>query len=177
MKKKGNWKLVVGIILCVSALSSFANGGEGGFITLVFGAILIGWWYLQNKEAEERAKAAAVKEDEIDFDDFDDEFLTIEEFKVAGVTFDNDDGSSRQEILKNIVDNGGSADATFKEYEFNGKPAIAVYADGKCIGSIPRGSAKKVRSLIAKDLSAIISANKFVNEEGKEIYYAEVTFI
>ena len=180
MKKQGTWKLVVGIILCVSALSSFANGGEGGFITLVLGAALIGWWYLQNKEAEERAKAAAVKEDKIDFDDFDDfddEPLTIEEFKVAGVTFNNDDGSSRQEILKNIVDNGGSADATFKEYEFNGKPAIAVYADGKCIGSIPRGSAKEVRSLIAKDLSAIISANKFVNEEGKEIYYAEVTFI
>ena len=48
MKKKGTWKLVVGIILCVSALSSFANGSEGGFITLVFGAILIGWWYLHN---------------------------------------------------------------------------------------------------------------------------------
>ena len=174
MKKQGTWKLVVGIILCVSALSSFANGGEGGFITLVLGAALIGWWYLQNKEAEERAKAATAKEAEIDFDD---EFLTVEEFKVTGVTFDNDDGSSRQEILKSIVDNGGSADATFKEYEFNGKPAIAVYADGKCIGSIPRGSAKEVRSLIAKDLSAIISANKFVNEEGKEIYYAEVTFI
>lgn len=177
MKKQGTWKLVVGIIFCISALSSFANGEEGGFAALVLGVILIGWWYLQNKEAEERAKAAAAKEAEIDFDDFDDEFLTVEEFKVAGVTFNNDDGSSRQEILKNIVDNGGSADATFKEYEFNGKPAIAVYADGKCIGSIPRGSAKEVRSLIAKDLSAIISANKFVNEEGKEIYYAEITFM
>ena len=177
MKKKGNWKLVVGILFVLGSLSLFGDGSGDGFIGLAIGALLIGWWYLQNKEAEERAKAVAVKEDKIDFDDFDDEFQTIEEFKVAGVTFDNDDGSSRQEILKNIVDNGGSADATFKEYEFNGKPAIAVYADGKCIGSIPHGSAKEVRSLIAKDLSAIINADKFVNEEGKEIYYAEVTFI
>lgn len=56
MKKKGTWKLVVGILFVLGSLSLFGDGSGDGFIGLVIGALLIGWWYLQNKEAEERAK-------------------------------------------------------------------------------------------------------------------------
>ena len=165
MKKKGTWKLVVGIILCVSALSSFANGGEGGFITLVFGAILIGWWYLQNKEAEAVAKKAAEKEAAKSY-----------KFKVVGVTHNNDDGTSRQEALKAVYDFGGIAAVTFQEYTFEGMPALYILANDRCVGNVAAECVMEVRALIAKGRCATINVDKFKNEDKETIYYASIKF-
>lgn len=165
MKKKGNWKLVVGIILCLSAISAFVNGGEGGFITLVIGAGLIGWWYLQNKEAEAVAKEAAEKEAAKSY-----------KFKVVGVTHNNDDGSSRQEALKAVYDFGGIAAVTFQEYTFEGMPALYIFANDRCVGNVAAECVMEVRALIAKGRGATINVDKFKNEDKETIYYANIKF-
>lgn len=55
-------------------------------------------------------------------------------FRLAGVTFENDDGSSRQKILGNMKD---SELVKLKEYSFENKTAIGVYTeDEKQIGNI-----------------------------------------
>lgn len=57
--------------------------------------------------------------------------------KVVGVSFDNDDGSSRQEILSTIFD----GEALLLEYfEYEIEPAYAVKtALGEQIGNLPKG--------------------------------------
>lgn len=61
--------------------------------------------------------------------------------KVAGVTFNNDDGTDRQLILRKLHfrDNPFSkyVDVEIKQYEFKGSPAYGVYANDMQIGNIP----------------------------------------
>lgn len=61
--------------------------------------------------------------------------------KVAGVTFNNDDGTDRQLILRKLHfrDNPFSkyVDVEIKQYEFKGSPAYGIYANDMQIGNIP----------------------------------------
>lgn len=61
--------------------------------------------------------------------------------KVAGVTFNNDDGTDRQLILHKLHfrDNPFSkyVDVEIKQYEFKGSPAYGIYANDMQIGNIP----------------------------------------
>lgn len=63
------------------------------------------------------------------------------EIKVAGVTFKNDKGLTRQTILRKIHFNDKPFDEYVElglhEYEFDGKPAFGVYANNMQIGNIP----------------------------------------
>lgn len=64
------------------------------------------------------------------------------EFKVAGVTFTNDDNVPRQDILQAIQEKkkpfDKRLDVMLEEYSFEGEPAISVNVNGHCIGSIPK---------------------------------------
>ena len=53
MKNKGKWKLIVGIMCLLGAMSAIADGTEGAFESLVVGALLIAWWYLPRKAAKQ----------------------------------------------------------------------------------------------------------------------------
>lgn len=53
--RKVNWKLVLGIMCIMGAMSAFADGTEGGFESLVAGALLIAWWYLPGRKASKNA--------------------------------------------------------------------------------------------------------------------------
>ena len=53
--------------------------------------------------------------------------------KVVGVTFKNDDGTDRQEILATVY-TGDALD--LKPYKYNGAPAMAVMHANGCIGNI-----------------------------------------
>ncbi len=61
---------------------------------------------------------------------------------VAGTTFTNDDGSSRQELLKKIRYRGApyrtDPDIRLEKVQYDGEDAIAVYADANQIGWIPK---------------------------------------
>jgi hypothetical protein len=110
-------------------------------------------------------------------------------FRVAGVTFDNDDGTSRQEILRALKFGDApyaedldpdDLDVTIEETTWNGELAYAVLANGYQIGNVPKASITKVKN--AKDHVAtcsvtsarIIGGGK--DEDGNRISYGcEVT--
>lgn len=61
--------------------------------------------------------------------------------KIAGVTFNNDDGVSRQLILRKLHFHDSPfneyADVEIKQYDFNGQSAFGVYVNNMQIGNIP----------------------------------------
>lgn len=56
--------------------------------------------------------------------------------KVAGVTFNNSDGTSRQKLLASLGE--GWHKATLKHVVFDGKPAIEVRINKLFVGYVPR---------------------------------------
>lgn len=73
-----------------------------------------------------------------------DDFLT----KVKGVTFRNDDGTSRQEILSCCL-RGESV--YFRQFIYNGKPAYAVISDHGQIGNLSADLAESFDSRYGRD--------------------------
>lgn len=64
--------------------------------------------------------------------------------KVAGVTFRNEDGTSRQKILADICP--GEA-VSFEYYEYQGAPAYSVNWCGQQIGNLPADLARDLHDL------------------------------
>ena len=78
-------------------------------------------------------------------------------YKVAGVTFPNDDGEDRQQILKELFDEALECgdelyDTELEEYEFEGKPAIRVLFDRKDVGNIPAADVNNVLDMMKKGI-------------------------
>ena len=96
---------------------------------------------LKHKKAEEEAQAAAQREE---WESLHGRFKT----SLAGVTFDNDDGTSRQKLLKDFKARGGQADLELEEYEYKGSPAIRVLIDGECVGNIPKNRVDELRAIM-----------------------------
>lgn len=63
--------------------------------------------------------------------------------KVVGVTYNNEDGTSRQKILQAIKAKeppfNGNVHYSLFVYTYEGSPAVAVLANGMMIGNVPRG--------------------------------------
>ena len=93
-------------------------------------------------------------EDDLDEEDFDEDDLDEEddpdeyEFKVVGVTFANDDGTNRQELLRKIKSREepfkGFINYSLKVYSYEGKTAVAVLANGIMIGNVPKENAENI---------------------------------
>lgn len=96
---------------------------------------------LKRKKAEEEARAAAQREE---WESLHGRFKT----SLAGVTFDNDDGTSRQKLLKDFKARGGQADLELEEYEYKGSPAIRVLVDGECVGNIPKNRVDELLAIM-----------------------------
>ncbi len=75
--------------------------------------------------------------------DYDDEI----HLDVVGESFDNDDGTSRQEIIEKHVKVGTPVE--FRFYAFKGQPACAVLVDGKQIGNIAKKEVKSLRDILS----------------------------
>lgn len=59
--------------------------------------------------------------------------------KVVGVTFANEDGTERQEILEELDDVPGyMIEVELDPYTYHGEPAVRVFADGQQIGNIDK---------------------------------------
>lgn len=128
----------------------------------------------QAQEAEEAA--AAARRDE--WERTHGRFVT----NIAGVTFDNDDGSSRQKILKGIMNRGGEGEVTLEEYTYKGHPAVHVLIDGACIGNIPKDRVPEARELMDKEITAArLDVEKFRPEDDEDrpavIYRADLTMV
>lgn len=101
-------------------------------------------------------------------------------FPVAGVTFNNEDGSSRQEILRELCEGplaGVDENCWMNPYLYNGEMALAVIAGGGCVGNIRKNDVQKVRDCIAASRhGARLEAELFETDDGREIYRADVIF-
>ena len=65
------------------------------------------------------------------------------ETNIVGVTYNNDDGSSRQELLKTLKNN---EQLHLQEYVFNGKPAYYVLnSNNKCLGNLSQDIANNLK--------------------------------
>lgn len=100
------------------------------------------------------------------------------ETKVAGVTFDNPDRSSRQKILKALSEDPDADDyeITLHPFSFQGKDAFYVYVEDHCIGTIPAMCVKKIKEIYPKTDNIELTISDFENEGEKTIYAARLTF-
>ena len=98
-------------------------------------------------------------------------------FPVAGVTFQNEDKTDRQKILREIVlNNDGIAEVSFSENEKLGDDSgIEVITEYGCVGFVRRSDKAKIRRFFDKTThSVFLSAERFENDEGQKIYRADV---
>ena len=72
-------------------------------------------------------------------------------FRVAGTTFENDDGTSRQEILQHLkfgdapwADDPDDLTAELEETEYQGETAFNVLVNGYQVGCVPQTSIRQV---------------------------------
>lgn len=100
---------------------------------------------LARQEAREREEAEKKAAEERRQAEIQEEIRLYESFtfKIAGVTFKNKDRHSRQTILRKLKFgdypfNGGIVDLEFKEYEFDGEPAVGVFLAGEQVGNIAK---------------------------------------
>lgn len=103
-----------------------------------------------------------------------DEYTT----KVAGVTFDNNDGTNRQKHLaKFYLDHHGAAygEGSLLRYYYEGSPAIYVLLEGKIIGNIPADEVENVLEIIDQIDDVSVYVSRFYAEDDMLIYFARVT--
>lgn len=104
-------------------------------------------------------------------------------FRVAGVTFNNG-RKTRQAILRKIKWNDEPFDGfinwTLDKYDYEGSPAVGVYANGEQIGNVPKdildfvlNNWERIRRVYNVDISGGGTDN-----EGKQINFgAKVTLV
>lgn len=99
-------------------------------------------------------------------------------YNIAGVTFANDDGISRQDILKELVGHEKKAKCSIVEYSYNGEQAFKVVVNGQTIGNIRRDDIPFLGSHYNKVISVTgLLIDNFINDYGEEIYRAEITVV
>ena len=126
----------------------------------------------QRKEEHDR-RMEAYRQQRKEYLSTHDEIVT----RIAGVTFDNDDRSSRQKILKAIYDDPDSdlGRASLQKYEYNGEPAYHVLFEGRCVGNIPADTVEEVEAIESRIEDLTLEVSTFENEDDKTIYRAELT--
>ena len=116
MTKKKVILLVVAALFAVSGLTALPSGNITGGVGCIVIAAVCAYFGLKKKSAGKEngnrtpAPAAASGSRVLD---------TIRT-KVVGVTFNNEDGENRQDILSKM---SGSEDITVEKYTYNGEPA------------------------------------------------------
>jgi hypothetical protein len=83
---------------------------------------------------------------------------------VAGVTYNNADGSSRQETIQKM--SPGDV-LSFNATKFNGEPAIELYYKEKMIGYLPKAEARINYQRIKNELLFDIVVETVVEKNGQ----------
>lgn len=92
-------------------------------------------------------------------------------FNIAGVTFANEDGRNRQDLLKEVLASGCDGDLTFEEFEYNGKPAVRiVYNDDFILGNVPARDVKKFLEICDKISHVDLDIKSFTPEDVDDDY-------
>lgn len=168
---------IIAAVLLVTAIGMFIDteAEKGGAAVALIGAVVlgvIGFVRYKNKDkaaaravekAENNARAAAAARC----------FRT----KAAGVTYKNDDGSSRQDILR-ASDRKGDAWATvpgkLERTAYEGEPAFKIIIGRNCIGVIPKTDVEKVLEIYGKITKVEVTPDEFWSDEGKRVMRADI---
>lgn len=138
----------------------------------------------KKKQAAARAAAARLAADRATVAAADSGSIT---FRVAGVTFENNDGTSRQEILRHLkfgdapwADDPEDLTATLEETEYEGEQAFAVFVNGYQVGNVPKASIRKVAVAQEHVATCYVSAVRILgggmDQDGRELSYGcEIT--
>lgn len=97
--------------------------------------------------------------------------------RVAGVSFDNEDGSSRQDILRCIYESGKKGEVTFEPYFYKDEQACYVYVDYECIGNIPKKDAERFVENLDRIKSANVKVEEFTGRDDNETKYRADVFV
>lgn len=103
-------------------------------------------------------------------------------FRVAGTTFDNSDGTSRQEILRHMkfgdppwADDPEDLAVTIEEETFDGELALAVYINDYQVGYVPKTLIQKVLRARQSVATCYVSDVKITGggtaSDGRELSY------
>lgn len=88
---------------------------------------------------------------------------------IVGVTFDNDDGTSRQKILRDYYVTGvEGSDLNLEEYEYKGRPAVRVLLDDQCVGNIPKNRVDELLLIMDRLEKASIDIEVFTPDEDED---------
>ena len=101
-------------------------------------------------------------------------------FPVDGVTENNDDGSSRQEILQKLCagEDMAVADVWFDDFVYARKIRIRVRTEEGCVGLIRQKDVETVRGFFEKPVRMVyLEIDSTVKEDGEREYRAEVVII
>lgn len=116
-------------LFAVSGLTALPSGNITGGVGCIVVAAVCAYFGLKKKSAgkenENRTPAPAAASGG--------RVLDTIRTKVVGVTFNNEDGENRQDILSRM---SGSEDITVEKYTYNGEPAAYVKWGDKVIGNL-----------------------------------------
>lgn len=163
---------LVGVVLDIFVFS------PGVIVMLLIGVALLHSWHKQQRAFEERnemykrqiaeierkqralqaeadaidARYRAVKEQEAAKRQSEPAHWNLQ-FNVAGVTFENADGSSRQEIIEDfrrrfVAGKLDDARLELEDYKYKGELAYRVVINGRCVGNVPKNRIAQVRELL-----------------------------
>lgn len=121
------------------------------------------------KEAERQAKAEARAAERKEYARTHNNLFT----KVAGVTFKNADGSSRQANLKDLEVSGVN-NVQLVQFEYQGEPALRVVVDGMEIGNVPADVVPEVLEIMPSIDNIMCIVTTFDNDSGRRIYRADL---
>ena len=105
------------------------------------------------------------------------------ETSLVGVTFNNEDGSSRQRALQDALANDCRGTLDIEAYDRDGEQAVRVLYEGTQIGNIPKNRAVEVAEICDRISSASLRVVPFRPEDdegrgiGGVIYRAELTLV
>lgn len=200
------WGIFLRVVLILWPIyliqSAWYEGSLVKLIAAIVFLLLIIWWavsyiikfYKQGKEQEAQREAAIAKlqEERARLEAQKAEVEAQKELwekthgrlvtKIAGVTFENDDGSSRQKYLKEAYVNQSDGTISFESYEYHGEPAIRVLYDDMCIGNIPKDKVQAVMDVIDRITAAHLDVERFLPDDDDDrsrevIYRADLTIV
>lgn len=189
MKRK--WMIIIGILLLMGGFANLTESLSSAFFGIIAGVALICMWIIKNKRARLKKNQYSYRRpNRQDLTNESDNAPEVENGKnievyrrhhhLVGVSFKNDDGSSRQKMLKKIAKENEKDDPewfpniTIEQYDYQGSPAIGVYADDYQIGNISKDEVDDV--LKNHDTIRSIDINVFGGDSGKS-YGAEIVII
>lgn len=174
-KKKANWVLIIAVMFILGGIMALIEKIKESAHPALFAALIVVGLvavavcvFLILRHAKKKKDAAvdsvdipdrAVPDSELKMANIDTTPLPSAEpvkpvetyefyrVKTVGVTFNNDDGTSRQELIRKLYYHeppfaNKEIELALEEYEFRGEPAFKVLADGYQLGNLSRADAK-----------------------------------